>query len=560
MIPGPEEQKRLKKMLAELDALPDGWDIVVTASDRHLVTYSKDGGETATAVHPHWGPLPKGWSLRLFRIVKGEPMHPRYENKRNMKQYVANPRLRSEVIKAHEDKVRKVHEEKDSSFSSIAGSMRKSLPGDNISDFGRAPISDEDLSDHYEYLHCLDGVVGDKGIGGMNGGVFVVRLRETGVLYVEKRYCHTSELHKQLVKLANPDRFKKEDRKYAKAEIKLLRRLKHSALNFYIAAHITPDKCAVWLEFCDQGSLKDITRAYKAKRKQADRAGIEKPHMPEKWLWHCYIGLCDALAYLQTGLNFASDKIQDPKAKAPGWVPVLHRDIKLDNIFLKSRANSGARKYFYCVLSDFGMAVEEFPPGDPRAKESPNYRNHVLGGHCGTGHWLAPELCTPDWDPGETFPNGKGHTAKSDLWAIGTIIYDMAECDDAAHVNWDRYDEAPLEIAVKDEKTGEPMKDPDTGEPVMEDYTYHGFCRKMQKLRRNIKGYYSDELRECVLQGASPHPEKRPTVQQLLVKMLNMSKKMAEPTPEDMLPAWASRKHEYHSKEAKTAEQLIAGE
>lgn len=56
----------------------------------------------------------------------------------------------------------------------------------------RLPISDQPLDNVYEALRVIDD--GQGVLGGMNSGVYVVREKDTGQLYVQKRYitCDTS--------------------------------------------------------------------------------------------------------------------------------------------------------------------------------------------------------------------------------------------------------------------------------------------------------------------------------------------------------------------------------
>lgn len=62
--------------------------------------------------------------------------------------------------------------------------MRRRVKYQNMN---RAPIGTVDPSDNYEYVHCID--MGGGDIGGMNGGVFVVRTKKNvHALYVEKRW------------------------------------------------------------------------------------------------------------------------------------------------------------------------------------------------------------------------------------------------------------------------------------------------------------------------------------------------------------------------------------
>lgn len=65
-----------------------------------------------------------------------------------------------------------------------------------------------------------------------------------------------------------------------------------------------------------------------------------------------------ALAYLHTGYNLANDR--DRAAARAGtrreWDPILHRDIKLDNIFISSTRDCALPR---AVLGDFGHAASK---------------------------------------------------------------------------------------------------------------------------------------------------------------------------------------------------------
>ncbi len=275
-------------------------------------------------------------------------------------------------------------------------------------------------------------------------------------------------------------------------------------------------------------------KAYSAKRKETP-AGAEKPHIHEKFLWHCFIGLCDALAYLRTGLSFVSDEIRDPNKIQPGWVPILHRDVKPDNILLRSRATSGDRKYFYVTLSDFGLACPEYPAGHP--EEDWHQRN---GSILGTPFWFAPELCHSPYattsEQSTYFSGRKGHSQRSDLWAVATLIYNLAECDANAHLDWSQYDRIPKDAV--------------------------GTAKSMHKDPKVIKTYYSDQLRESILEGTRCDPSTRPTPTKLIISLVKRGKEVFGNNGQPMdsseqLPPWATRVHEYHSKPAKRAEDFL---
>ncbi|KUJ17998.1 kinase-like protein [Mollisia scopiformis] len=512
-----EEQQAWRKALpAEFAKLPQTWGIrwKKERSGDYIEYYNLETG-VSTTTHPNLGPLPKNWTVRLCTMTKTGRRVPRYFNKRSRKFYVADPRLRPESIKADNTSVSKFHKSNDiaqNNIFDVIGLKRKLVKGDKIQDFRRAEIGQKDISDAYEYLHAID--AGGE-IGGMNGGVYVVRLKGAPTLFVEKRF------------LTGATNFK-----MAQNEIKLMHRVIHGALTFYINGFITPTKCAVWMEFCDLGSLGDIMKRYKEKRAASL---LDKPHLPEKFLWHCFIGLCDALAYLQSGLHYTKDAVKDPNKKAKGWISILHRDIKPDNVLLRSRTTSANRKYCYVTLSDFGLACEDLPAGHPDQDYS-----QKNGGISGTPTWWAPELC---YDPyanqfqqlSGKYPGGQRPSVKSDLWALGTVMYDLAECDAFAHVDNTHRADVPPAVA--------------------------GYARCLQRNPKVIKTYYSQPLRQSILEATESNVNKRPTPTEMVQQLSRRSDRLFPDGEDDMsdkekLPVWATRVHDYHSRTPKRAEDF----
>ncbi len=75
---------------------------------------------------------------------------------------------------------------------------------------------------------------------------------------------------------------------------------------------------------------------------------------------------------------------------------VIHRDLKLGNLFLDSKMN--------VKLGDFGLAA---------LLVDDNERKRTI---CGTPNYITPEvLCD----------NGVGHSYEVDLWSIGVIMYPL---------------------------------------------------------------------------------------------------------------------------------------
>lgn len=47
------------------------------------------------------------------------------------------------------------------------------------------------------------------------------------------------------------------------------------------------------------------------------------PQVPEGFLWQAFLGLTDALAYLETGNNSYSKEA----STTSGWIPIIHRSV-----------------------------------------------------------------------------------------------------------------------------------------------------------------------------------------------------------------------------------------
>lgn len=111
--------------------------------------------------------------------------------------------------------------------------------------------------------------------------------------------------------------------------------------------------------------------------------------IPESFIWHVYIQLAEALAFIHKGYDRTD---QD----RPDWQAVVHRDVKPQNIFL--RRPTAGQLYPDIVLADFGLATTR-----PRSGE---------GGVCGSLLWQGPEIPI--------------HSAAGDCWAVGACIHAMA--------------------------------------------------------------------------------------------------------------------------------------
>ncbi|KAL8893757.1 MAG: hypothetical protein Q9192_004954 [Flavoplaca navasiana] len=157
----------------------------------------------------------------------------------------------------------------------------------------------------------------------------------------------------------------------------------------------TPRKTMMIYEYCILGDLQDVLESHF--RRQA--------LIPEGFIWHVYVAIAKALAYLHTGYIIPSHHSNSPtnsdadslallqKYDEP-WTPILHRDIKPENIFLRP---SPSTTYPTPLLADFGLATHR----TPKPYEC-----------SGTFTYQGPEIPT--------------QTAASDLWSLGATIHAMA--------------------------------------------------------------------------------------------------------------------------------------
>lgn len=171
----------------------------------------------------------------------------------------------------------------------------------------------------------------------MNGGIFVCIVKGARFHQVEKVLtpCQYTDL--------------------AIREVKFAHRCRHAALTNFVEGYISRDHkdISLWVEFCDRGSLDDIMKNY---IKHVDEKPT--PQIPEAFMWHVFYAMVDALYYLETGNSISERDAGRPKDQS--WVPLLHRDIKPDNIFFRSRSGlqgGNEKRYYYAILSDFGLMV-----------------------------------------------------------------------------------------------------------------------------------------------------------------------------------------------------------
>ncbi|MCJ1295478.1 hypothetical protein MMC34_007041 [Xylographa carneopallida] len=137
------------------------------------------------------------------------------------------------------------------------------------------------------------------------------------------------------------------------------------------------------MEYCDGGDLAGLLHRYR----------LVDEFLPESFIWHVLLQVAEGLAYIHHGRS----QTAIPKHQ---WSPVIHADIKPENIFLQWAAGFNLdTDYPDLKLGDFGLAIIV----NERIDEPPY--SYAPGTHI----WRPPE------QPLVSF--------KADVWGLGAVIH-----------------------------------------------------------------------------------------------------------------------------------------
>lgn len=155
------------------------------------------------------------------------------------------------------------------------------------------------------------------------------------------------------------------------SEIKVLRQLQHPNIVQYYHHLVNYEAKSIFIvmECCEGGDLAQLI----------GKAKTEHKRFEERYIWRVLFQVCRAL-------QVCHNKIKEGT--------ILHRDIKPANIFLDMEGNA--------KLGDFGLAR--------MLRRNESFAETFVG----TPYYMSPEIV-----------RGSKYDRKSDVWAVGCLIYEM---------------------------------------------------------------------------------------------------------------------------------------
>ncbi|XP_067256970.1 serine/threonine-protein kinase 33 isoform X1 [Chanodichthys erythropterus] len=180
---------------------------------------------------------------------------------------------------------------------------------------------------------------------------------------------HIETQRKWAIKKVNKEKAGSSGVKHLEREVSIMKKVKHEHIIHLEEVFETPKRMYLVTELCEGGDLKDLLQKNK--------------HFSEEETRHIIKSLSEAIVYLHKK-------------------DIVHRDLKLENILVKSCHHGNDNDMVNIKVTDFGLSVQKGGVGS----------ENMLQATCGTPMYMAPEVI-----------NGHEYSQQCDLWSIGVIMY-----------------------------------------------------------------------------------------------------------------------------------------
>ncbi|XP_030621003.1 serine/threonine-protein kinase 33 [Chanos chanos] len=187
-----------------------------------------------------------------------------------------------------------------------------------------------------------------------------------GVVY---EATHIETQKKWAIKKVNKEKAGRSGVKLLEREVSILKCVDHDHIIHLEEVFDTPKRMYLVTELCEGGELKELLQKNK--------------YFTEEETRHIIRSLAEAIAYLHKK-------------------DVVHRDLKLENILVKSYHHGEDNGMINIKVTDFGLSAQKGGVGS----------ENMLQSTCGTPIYMAPEVI-----------NGHEYSQQCDVWSIGVIMY-----------------------------------------------------------------------------------------------------------------------------------------
>ncbi|XP_062327977.1 serine/threonine-protein kinase 33 [Osmerus eperlanus] len=191
---------------------------------------------------------------------------------------------------------------------------------------------------------------------------------------------HIDTRKKWAIKKVNKEKAGSSGVKLLEREVSILKRVNHAHIIHLEEVFETPKRMYLVMELCEGGELKELLQKNRRFSEEESR--------------HIIRSLAEAIVYLHKK-------------------DIVHRDLKLENILVKTYHHGSDNDMIRIKVTDFGLSVKKGGVGS----------ENMLKATCGTPIYMAPEVI-----------NAHEYSQQCDMWSIGVIMF-MLLCGEPPFVS-----------------------------------------------------------------------------------------------------------------------------